>query len=65
MTDHPLTDYYSVYYDEDDMRAAYDRGRDDQLEQVLAHMAYNWLWLSGGRINELREAMRPTQEDNS
>lgn len=50
----------------DDMRAAYDLGHDDQLEQVVEWLKDN---LKGSYyldsvIKELLEAMRP-QEDNS
>ncbi len=65
-----------VFYTPDGMRAAYDRGRDKQLEQVMK-------WLDEKILNytdadyrgslsplyklegDLNKAMRPTQEDNS
>ncbi len=95
MTDrHPLTDEmmdkihgdepgYSNPYDEDDMRAAYDLGRDEQLEQVIewmkanlmnhdSHESYDYLYddfslayiKEDELLKDLREAMRPTQEEN-
>ena len=88
---HPLTDEIieeiaeDMYYYHEyclapifrcDMRAAYDKGRDDQLEQVMK-------WLDENISNytdddylgdceplhklegDLKKAMRPIQEDNS
>ena len=48
---------YSHPFDEDDMRAAYDKGRDDQLGQVIK-------WLKDGGYEtdlllDLKAAMRP------
>lgn len=94
MTKHPLTDEIiskqfgildvfnnEMDYDEDDMRAAYDLGRAEQLEQVIAHIKLcHWHtndfvslarlvaeWFVGPkqRIAELREAMRPTTQEES
>ena len=99
MTEHPLTnkklfkkfwDYTvdadlmgQVFYTPDGMRAAYDRGCDHQLKQVIEwmkvnlmnhdfHEGYDYLYddCSNAYIKEdellkdLREAMRPTQENN-
>ena len=89
MTDkpHPLTDemMYKIdkepnpeewYFDEDDMRRAYDKGSNDQFEKVIAWLEANpiedyvYAEYSGAMVNEkeflknLKEAMRP-QEDNS
>ena len=90
MTKHPLTnkklfkkfwDYTvdadlmgQVFYTPDGMRAAYDRGRDDQLKQVMKwldeHLSnYSdapWLGSCESIIDlkdHLKKAMRP-QEDN-
>jgi hypothetical protein len=60
----------------DDMRAAYDRGRDDQLKQVMEWLDENITHYTDAdylgdceHINDLeshlKEAMRPTQEDES
>ena len=81
MTEHPLTDELlqqigcanprARVFDTQAMRAAYDKGRDDQLEQVIEWL--NETIFERGRsleaVNipeELREAMRPTttQENN-
>ena len=66
MTDHPLTDKicleitnrpYMIDTRKDDMRA----GADWQLKQVI-----NWCskYVHTKSVDALREAMRPTQEDN-
>ena len=90
MTKHPLTnkklfkkfwDYTvdadlmgQVFYTPDGMRAAYDRGHDHQLKQVmkwikeeLPNYAYMIDYLDEDFIYNLKKAMRPTttQEDNS
>ena len=93
MTNHPLTDGICMRAaadwqleqvmkwlkdHEDDMRAAYDLGRDEQLkddikwlkENLGEWLAYEDLWDMqtkigiGMFINDLKRAMRPTQEDN-
>jgi len=87
---HPLTDEiieeiaedvfyydYSIPIFRCDMRAAYDKGRDDQLEQVIEWLRHNLgsvpldpVGYSGHEIDvdyvieDLKQAMRP-QEDNS
>ena len=92
MTEHPLTDEFltqfgildnqcvegeRVFFD-DDMRAAYDKGRDDQLKDDMKWLkknlgewlAYEDLWDMqtkigiGMFINDLKRAMRPEQEIN-
>ena len=49
---------YSNPYDEDDMRAAYDLGREEQLEQCIA-----WFDDTDCLAQRMRKAMRPAQED--
>ena len=80
MNDHPLTDemikdmwlnglidsgYVRREFNEDDMRAAYDKGRDDQLEQALHWLRTTQWYLNPSTLADLlEEAMRP-QENNS
>ncbi len=85
---HPLTDkiiskQFGRYdgiddvmvYDEDDMRAAYDLGRAEQLEQVMTWLDENLNNYTDDNylgdcqpfyelIPDLEKAMRPTQENN-
>ena len=82
---HPLTEEmmgkihgdepgYSNPYDEDDMRAAYDLGRAEQLEQVMKWLHGNldeystdtdpgFFWSMSRLLPDLEKAMRP-QENN-
>ena len=64
-----------VLYTPDGMRAAYDRGRDAQLEQAVEwlgncnmdhSLSYDGEYRSDRYlvINAFREAMRPTQENS-
>ena len=91
MTEHPLTnkklfkkfwDYTvdadlmgQVFYTPDGMRAAYDRGRDHQLKQVMKWLNKNlshysdapWLGSCESILDlkdHLKKAMRPTQGNN-
>ena len=89
MTDHPLTDEilisrflkharkfnsYTFDYTADGMRAAYDKGMEDQLEQVIKWIQdniqdqdYKWHYVFDSQIEDLKKAMRLTttiQEDN-
>ncbi len=77
---HPLTDdHISEIFDhdvdlEDQMRLAYDRGRNEQLEQVIEWLRFiakygryklDFHNDTNSFLNDLRKVMRPTQEDNS
>ena len=93
MIDHPLTDDLAediapdsqwsndigdVVFTHDDMRVAYDKGREDRLKQVIEWLRsadspdYLWVWIDGDTeinkdelIADLRKAMRlQQQEDN-
>ena len=90
MTEHPLTNKKlfkkfwdhtvdvttEVLYTPDGMRAAYDRGRDEQLKQVMKWLGKNLSNYTDDSYlgdmsplhrldDDLKEAMRPTtQEDN-
>ena len=71
----PHVDQGEVLYAEDDMRAAYDAGRNEQLEQVIEWIRENlheyssgidlsFLWSMSCLVPDLEKAMRPTQENN-
>lgn len=63
-------------FDTQAMRTAYDLGRDDQLEQVIDwlrnNLNENYIWVeviapgldAESVIVDLKQAMRPTQEDS-
>jgi hypothetical protein len=67
-----IKDHYSYFSPapEQNTRVAYDKGMEDRLEQVIEWIKncrdYDLLYIKDRAlmIRELREAMRPTQEDN-
>ena len=76
MNDHPLTDdiIWSMWSEGDRTalaeeklaRAAYDKGRDDQLEQALHWLRTTQWYLNPSTLADLlEEAMRPQQQENN